>query len=246
MRWKTTDPLSGMDDGTVYQEFTITLEYACYDTTVVLDNSADDDSDRTVIDGASAVTIDSAFDTSNDSNGNPVNNACDYDAIFQIWDDDIEEWTLDHHDRFLVDLTCADTDGAATDANGNGCSVYRTNKGESPTVCGANDVTSGSVFTAATMCCWCGGGDKTNGGANTIGQLTAEVDTLGGIYGTQSTFVEYTVRGRVVYTSSWSLNESYDEFDVTFKSGCYSNTLTSDADNGIFVNNIDAKTTIQQ
>ena len=96
------------------------------------------------------------------------------------------------------------------------------------------------------MCCWCGGGDKTDGGANTIGQLTAHVDTLSGIYGTQSTFVEYTVRGRVVYTSSWSLNESYDEFDVTFKSGCYSNTLTSDADNGIFVNNIDAKTTIQQ
>ena len=173
MRWKTTDPLSGMDDGTVYQEFTITLEYECYDNTVILNNLADEDSDRTVIDGAAAVRIDSAYASGNDANGNPLNNYCDFDAIFQIWDDDIEEWTLDHHDRFLVDLTCANTDGVATDANGASCSDYRDNKGESPTVCGANDVTSGTIFTAATMCCWCGGGDKTNGGANTIGQLTA-------------------------------------------------------------------------
>ena len=61
MRWKTVDPLSILDEGTVYQEFTITLLYLCYNDVITLDNAADSDSDRTVIDGAPAVTIDSAF-----------------------------------------------------------------------------------------------------------------------------------------------------------------------------------------
>jgi hypothetical protein len=159
MRWKTTDPLSSMDLGTVYQEFTITLDYYCNDDTVVLNNDADDDTDRTVVDGASAVTIDSAYDGSN--------SGCDYTAAFEIWDDDLEEWSSSQADVSLV------------------------------------------TFDTST------------------GSFTVAVDTAGGTFGSQSSFTSYTVQARVSYTSTWSNNVSYDEFDLTFVSSCYTNTITA-------------------
>jgi hypothetical protein len=68
-RWKTTDALSHKELGTVYQNFTVTLNYACYDATITLNNNADNDSDRIVIDGAAAVTIATAAPNANDWDG---------------------------------------------------------------------------------------------------------------------------------------------------------------------------------
>ena len=85
MRWKTTDELSGMDTGTVYQEFVITVQYECYNDVIVLDNSADNDSDRIVVDGAGAVTIDGSYDSSN--------SGCDWTAALEVYDSSIEDWS---------------------------------------------------------------------------------------------------------------------------------------------------------
>jgi hypothetical protein len=56
------------------------------------------------------------------------------------------------------EATCADTDNGATDPYGDGCSEYAT----SPSWCGNYD---DGDFTSGTMCCVCGGGQTSGGGA---------------------------------------------------------------------------------
>ena len=75
LRWKTTDPYSHADLGTVYQIFNITINYACYDASVTLNNNADNDADRTatVTDGAAAVVISGASTAANDYDGSNLN-----------------------------------------------------------------------------------------------------------------------------------------------------------------------------
>ena len=64
------------------------------------------------------------------------------------------------------------------------------------------------------------------------GSFTAAVDQANGVVGSQSSFVEYSVKVRVTYTSDWSGNVAYDEFDLTFKSSCWGNTLTQSLTDG--------------
>ena len=73
--------------------------------------------------------------------------------------------------------------------------------------------------------------------------LVDTLDTLGGgvIVGSQSSFVEYSVQARVVYTSTWSTVESIDDFDVTFRSRCWANTITTTSANAeLYTYNIDS------
>ena len=165
MRWKTTDELSGMDTGTVYQEFVITVQYECYNDVIVLDNSADNDSDRIVVDGAGAVTIDSSYDSSN--------SGCDWTAALEVYDSSIEDWSSTNPEAAIL-----------------------------------------SIDTSTAI-------------------LTADVDTDTGLVGSQSSFVEYSIQARVVYTSTWSGTESYDEFDVTFRDACYGNSITTTSTNDL-------------
>ena len=65
------------------------------------------------------------------------------------------------------------------------------------------------------------------------GILTANVDTATGLVGSQSSFVEYSIQARVVYTSFWSGTASYDEFDVTFRDACYGNSITTTSTNDL-------------
>lgn len=77
-----------MDGGIVYQEFNVTMNYACDDVTVALNSNADDDSDRTVINKASAVTIASAAVSANDYDGTDTRgiSVCKWQAALEIWD----------------------------------------------------------------------------------------------------------------------------------------------------------------
>ena len=76
-----------------------------------MNNDADDDPNRTVVDGASAVTVDSAYDSSN--------SGCDYTAAIEIYDDDLEEWNTSSDDLNLITFdtstgsftVAVDTDG---------------------------------------------------------------------------------------------------------------------------------------
>ena len=102
MRWKTTDPLSGMEAGTVYQEFKITVQYACYDDVIILDNSADNASGtpgRVVIDGASATTIPGAYDASN--------SGCDWTAALEVYDNSLEEWSSTNPEAAIMSIDSA-------------------------------------------------------------------------------------------------------------------------------------------
>ena len=96
MRWKTTDPLSGMEAGTVYQEFKITVQYECYNDVIILDNSADNASDRVVIDGASATTIPGAYDASN--------SGCDWTAALEVYDNSLEEWSSTNPEANIMSI----------------------------------------------------------------------------------------------------------------------------------------------
>ena len=154
-----------MDTGTVYQEFVITVQYECYNDVIVLDNSADNDSDRIVVDGAGAVTIDSSYDSSN--------SGCDWTAALEVYDSSIEDWSSTNPEAAIL-----------------------------------------SIDTSTAI-------------------LTADVDTDTGLVGSQSSFVEYSIQARVVYTSTWSGTESYDEFDVTFRDACYGNSITTTSTNDL-------------
>jgi hypothetical protein len=88
LRWKTYDALSHETGGIVYQEFNVTMNYACDDATVALNSNADDDASRTVINMASAVTIDSAAVNANDYAGSDTRgiSVCKWTAALEIWD----------------------------------------------------------------------------------------------------------------------------------------------------------------
>lgn len=107
-RWKTTDALSHMDLGTVYQNFTITINYACYDATLTLNNNADNDSDRTVIDGAAAVTIATAVPSASANDWDGTNaygtTVCRWRAALFLYDDALEEYVAlaSHADNALL------------------------------------------------------------------------------------------------------------------------------------------------
>ena len=165
MRWKTIDPLSGMEGGTVYQEFLITVEYACYNDVIALDNAADNDANRVVVDGATATVISGSYDSSN--------SGCDWTAALEVYDDTLEEWSSTNPEANIMTIDAA------------------------------------------------------------TGDITSMVDTAGGTVGSQASFVEYSIRARVVYESTWSGNKSYDEFDVTFRNACYGNTITTTSTNDL-------------
>ena len=86
LRWKTTDTLSHQEGGTVYQPFTVTLDYACYQDQVATDNDMDNDADRIVVDEAAAVTLDSAYAT---------NSGCDWTAALFLYSDSVEEYVAE-------------------------------------------------------------------------------------------------------------------------------------------------------
>ena len=101
-----------MELGTVYQNFTVTINYECYDASVTLNNNADNDSDRTVIDGAAAVTIASAAANANDYNGSNLNgiSVCKWQAALFIYDDTLEEYVAlaNHEDNALLSIDVRD------------------------------------------------------------------------------------------------------------------------------------------
>ena len=96
MRWKTTDPISTAVEGTYYEAFNYTIKYACDGVTVVLDNDADDDSDRIVIDGSGAATIASAAVNANDfaaMSGDPWGiTVCKWQATFWLYNEVTSEY----------------------------------------------------------------------------------------------------------------------------------------------------------
>ena len=169
LRWKTIDRLSHQEGGTQYQEFTVTLDYACYQDVVVVDNDMDNDVSRITIDEASAVTLDSSYAT---------NSGCDWTAALWIFDPSLEE--------FVPEASHDDGPLFAID----------------------------SATAIVTI-------------------LVDTLNSLGGgvIVGSHASFVEYSVAMKVVYTSTWSTIETTDYFDVTFRSRCWGNTITTTSSN---------------
>ena len=86
----------------------MTLGYACYTDTIVLTTAADADTDRTVIDKASAVTIDSAYKPLSDLTV-PTNSGCAWSAALFIYDDGLEDYVAEasHADGPLLSIDSA-------------------------------------------------------------------------------------------------------------------------------------------
>ena len=90
------------------------------------------------------------------------------------WDTSANSWTAISIPAYPR-ATCVDLT-TNNDSQGNSCATYAANPDDSSiTSCaspGAYDVSSGSIFTAATDCCACGGGETTCVDTDTENGLT--------------------------------------------------------------------------
>ena len=138
LRWKVADLVSNEDEGTVYNEFQVTITDECHSNSLTLGNSLRGIEDFSYVMASSATTTTktASVSQSNTHCPTPISMTC--------------EVLLSPEDDWVPIDTCLDTD-TVVDGNSNTCADYTadgTNTGDF--VCGGADVTG---FDANSQCC---------------------------------------------------------------------------------------------
>ena len=143
--------------GNYYDYFSVTVTYECDSDVLQLQTDITDQTFN--LDAASALTVLASSDTALTNSDRNTN--CPYTMTCEQWDTSANTWTAISIPAYPR-ATCVDLT-TNNDGNGNSCAAYAANPDDSSIVkCdGSADVSSGSIFTAATDCCACGGGETT-------------------------------------------------------------------------------------